>query len=131
MPKNETKSELVGIINHYYYKLNDMVLYNEWVESSYSDATIDEMEKQGQEVCKETLIVAFNKEFYNKATAGQQLKLCFSAHHTLSQVVAEQYKKDQKEIKEYREKMDMLIKLVKGADTEEKINMLKELPLFN
>lgn len=127
MPKEETKAELVGIINNYYYKLNDMVLYNEWLESSYSEATIDKMEKQGQEVCKETMIVAFNKEFYNKATVGQQLKLCFTAHHTLSEIVAEQYK----EIKEYREKMNMLIKLVKGADTEEKINMLKELPLFN
>jgi len=130
MPKEETKAEIVGIINNFYFNLNDSVLYNEWLESNYSDGVMDWMEKQGIPITKESLVIAFNKEFYNKATAGQKLKLCFSAHHTLSQIVAEQYKKDQAEIKEYREQMNRLVKLVRGADTQEKIEKLKTLPLF-
>ena len=121
MPKQEeTKAEIVGIINNQYYNINKDILYNEWVDSPYSDGAMYEIEKQGKEVCKENMKLAFIEGFYNKATTGIKLKLCLSAHITAT-----------KELVELREQFNNIIKLVKGADTQEKINMLKELPLLN
>ena len=104
MPKEETKSQITGIISEFYYNINKDVLYNEWVDSPYSDGAIDEIQKQGKEVCKENMKLAFYEGFYNKATT---------------------------EMVELTENFNNIIKLVKGADTQKKINMLKELPLLN
>tara|TARA_R110000824_G_scaffold19550_1_gene75496 strand:+ start:715 stop:1104 length:390 start_codon:yes stop_codon:yes gene_type:complete len=120
MPKEETKAQLTGIISEFYYNINNDILYNEWIESPYSDGAIDEIEKQGKEVCKENMKLAFYEAFYNKATTGHKLRLCFSAHITAT-----------KELVELRKQFNNIIKLVKGADTEEKINMLKELSLLH
>lgn len=120
MPKEETKSEITGIISEYYYNINKDILYNEWVDSPYSNGAIEEIEKHGKEVCKENMKLAFIEGFYNKATTGHKLKLCLSAHITAT-----------KDMVELTEQFNNIIKLVKGADTQEKINMLKELPLLN
>ncbi len=138
MPKEETKAEIVGIINNQYYNIKSEILYNEWLESDYSDGVIEEIEKQGAPVTRDNILLAFNEVFYNNATTGMKLKLCFSAHHTLCKTTVDIHKKNREKIEEldnevieYREQMNNLIKLVKGADTQEKIEMLKELPLFN
>ena len=120
MPKEETKAQLTGFISEYYYNINNDLLYNEWVDSPYSDGAMYEIEKQGKEVCKENMKLAFYEAFYNKATTGHKLRLCFSAHITAT-----------KELVELRKQFNNIIKLVKGADTEEKINMLKELSLLH
>ena len=64
--------------------------------------------------------LAFNEVFYHNATTGMKLKLCLSAHITAT-----------KELVELREQFNSIIKLVKGADTQEKIDMIKELPLLH
>ena len=121
MSKKTTKQEIVNTLNKVFYEIPNSVLYNGFLCSGSADYFINEASKITDDLEHQKRIV---KGFFTEAVLpdiGEVKKIAL-----INAVMF--YLKTQ--IDDEKEKFKLLQTLIKGCDSMEKLNMLKELPIM-
>lgn len=127
MTKQATKQEIFNMVNEKFYNIPKPILYNTYCCCGAGQYVMDtHKDHHGEEPDIEQMKEYFRNNFLPEITDIGKIQMLGS---TIEYLMTECEKVEEENL-EHKKQFRNLQKLIKGCDTIEKFNMLKELPFM-